>query len=51
MTLHLMHGIYLPGAIKSPTDTTVKGLETLIVASLIDEPKYIAGDPKDPLIP
>jgi len=30
-----------------PTDVSEKGLEELIVASLIDEAKYVAGDPKD----
>jgi type I restriction enzyme R subunit len=30
-----------------PTDVSEKGLEALIVASLIDEAGYIAGDPKD----
>jgi type I restriction enzyme R subunit len=30
-----------------PTDTSEKGLETLIVTSLIDNAKYVAGDPKD----
>jgi type I restriction enzyme R subunit len=30
-----------------PTDTSEKGLEALIVASLIDDAGYIAGDPKD----
>lgn len=30
-----------------PTDISEKGLETLIVASLIEEAKYQAGDPKD----
>lgn len=29
------------------TDTSEKGLETLIVRSLIDEAGYVAGDPKD----
>ena len=29
------------------TDVSEKGLESLIVASLIDEAKYVAGDPKD----
>jgi type I restriction enzyme R subunit len=31
----------------SPTDVSEKGLESLIVASLINEAKYVAGDPKD----
>ena len=30
-----------------PTDLSEKGLEALIVASLIDDAGYIAGDPKD----
>lgn len=30
-----------------PTDTSEKGLEALIVASLIEEAGYIPGDPKD----
>ena len=30
-----------------PTDVSEKGLEALIVTSLIDEAVYVAGDPKD----
>jgi type I restriction enzyme, R subunit len=30
-----------------PTDTSEKGLEALIVASLIDHAGYVAGDPRD----
>jgi type I restriction enzyme, R subunit len=30
-----------------PTDTSERGLERLIVTSLIDNAKYVAGDPKD----
>ena len=30
-----------------PTDVSEKGLEALIVASLIDDAGYVAGDPKD----
>ena len=30
-----------------PTDTTEKGLESLIVASLVQEAGYVQGDPKD----
>ena len=30
-----------------PTDTTEKGLESLIVASLVEDAGYIQGDPKD----
>jgi len=29
------------------TDTSEKGLESLIVRSLVDEARYAAGDPKD----
>jgi type I restriction enzyme R subunit len=37
----------LPSRPAVPTDTSEKGLESLIVASLIDEAGYVAGDPKD----
>ena len=30
-----------------PTDTSKKGLESTIVASLVEEPGYIQGDPQD----
>ncbi len=30
-----------------PTDTSEKGLESIIVASLVDEAGYVQGDPKD----
>jgi len=30
-----------------PTDTTEKGLESLIVDSLVNEAGYVQGDPKD----
>ncbi|HPS28618.1 MAG TPA: hypothetical protein PLZ43_00035, partial [bacterium] len=30
-----------------PTDITEAGLESLIVKSLIEESKYVAGDPRD----
>jgi len=30
-----------------PTDTSEKGLESLIVASLIEDAEFVAGDPKD----
>jgi type I restriction enzyme R subunit len=32
---------------RMPTDTSEKGLESLIVASLIEEAEFVAGDPKD----
>ena len=30
-----------------PTDVSEKGLEKLIVASLVNEAKYVTGDPRD----
>jgi type I restriction enzyme R subunit len=32
---------------RMPTDTSEKGLESLIVSSLIEDAGYVAGDPKD----
>jgi len=30
-----------------PTDTSEKGLESIIVASLVEEAGYVQGDPQD----
>jgi type I restriction enzyme R subunit len=36
-----------PGRFQMPTDTSEKGLESLIVSSLISEAKYVQGEPVD----